>query len=74
MRADELKQKLTEAADCLYQEKTQEGVDAVLSLAVALGREEKISSDINPLFDALEQGDYILAADVLQHEMAEKIK
>ena len=29
---------------------------------------------INPLFDAVENKDYVLAADIFYHEMAERIQ
>ena len=69
----ELKQRITETADCFYQERNEEGMQRFMQLAGFLGQVPVFKDAINPLFDALEQDDYILAADILQHEMAERL-
>lgn len=69
----ELKQQLTQTADFFYQEQNEEGMQRFMQLAGFLGQVSAFKDFINPLFDALEQDDYILAADILQHEMAEKL-
>lgn len=73
MSLSKLKNELTQIADFFYQEQNEEGMDAFLKIAARIGQNPELSGFVNPLFDALEQGDYILAADILQHEMAEQI-
>ncbi|MCH5252742.1 MAG: hypothetical protein J1F22_07190 [Lachnospiraceae bacterium] len=68
-----LKGKLIEISDCFYQDRTQEGMALFMEMAGLLAQVPAFAVFINPLFDALEQNDYILAADILYHEMAEKL-
>lgn len=70
---DNLKEKLIEVSDYFYQERTQEGMNLFLSIAGFIAQIPAIAGYINPLFDALEKDDYILAADILYHEIAMKL-
>lgn len=69
----EIKERLIKVADCFYQEKNEEGMQDFMQCAASIGQVPAFSVFIDPLFDALEQEDYILAADILQHEMAERL-
>lgn len=73
MTTEELRKQLSQTADYFYQERNEEGMKAFMSLAGLIGQQPKWQKQINPLFDALEKADYILAADILQHDMAEKL-
>ncbi len=73
MNTGELKESLTQIADCFYQERNEEGMDAFFKVTAELGKIRGIGEFINPLFDALEGADYILAADILQHEMVKRL-
>lgn len=69
----ELKEQLVQVADCFYQEKNEEGMQQFMQCAAYIGQVPEFSGWIEPLFDALDEEDYILAADILQHEMAERL-
>lgn len=73
MNRNGLKEELTQIADLFYQERNEEGMTMFLSKSAEIGQIPIFEEQIHPLFDALEQGDYILAADILQHEMAERL-
>lgn len=73
MTVEELREQLSQTADCFYQDRNEEGMKAFMTLAGPIGQQREWQEYINPLFDALEQGDYIWAADILQHDMAESI-
>ena len=74
MDIQELRKQLTQVADCFYQARNEEGFQLFLSVTAQIGAVKEFIPYINPLFDALEQDDFILAADILQHDMVEKIK
>lgn len=59
-----------EIADLFYQNKTAEGMEFFMANVAALGQLPAAAPWINPLFDALEQGDYMYAADLLRYEIA----
>lgn len=67
-RADQLR----EIANLFYRDQNEQGVEQILKCAEHLAKVPDAARWINPLFDALELGDYILAADILQHELVEK--
>ena len=69
----ELKKKMIEISDLFYQDDTKEGMNLFLQTAAFFAQIPALAVFINPLFDALEQEDYILAADILIHEMAMKL-
>lgn len=69
----ELKNVLIQIADCFYQERNEDGITLFLKKAAEIGQIPMFQKQIQSLFDALERKDYILAADILQHEMAEQI-
>ena len=71
MNQEELKEKLTLLADCFYQERNEEGMEQIMELAPFIGMVPQWKAFIDPLFDALEGEDYILAADIIQHERVE---
>ena len=74
MNQEELKEKLTLLADCFYQERNEEGMKQIMELAPYIGLVSEWKEFIDPLFDALEVEDYILAADIIQHELVEMKK
>ncbi|MCI8365566.1 MAG: hypothetical protein HFG34_11565 [Eubacterium sp.] len=71
MNQEELKEKLTLLADCFYQERNDEGMEQIMEIAPFIGMVPQWKVFIDPLFDALEGEDYILAADIIQHELVE---
>lgn len=70
---EEIKDVLRQMADCFYQDRNDEGMAAVLDAAAWIGHYQELNAFVNPLFDALEQKDFILAADIIQHEMVERL-
>lgn len=73
MGVEYIRQTLENIADCFYQERNNEGLQMFMQVAGELGRIPELSDNINPLFDALEGDDYILAADIICHEMLVKL-
>lgn len=73
MTTEELRERLSQTADFFYQDRNEDGMQAFMSLAGIIGQQTVWQKYINPLFDALEKGDFILAADILQHDMAENM-
>lgn len=69
-----LKEKLMEIATCFYQEKIQEGLGMFEDVVGMVLSVPEFSGLMNPLFDAVENKDYVLAADIFYHEMAMKIQ
>jgi hypothetical protein len=69
MNQDGWKERLLEAADCFYQERNQQGMELFLAEAASLAGVKGYEEQIQALFDALEAEDYILAADLLSHEI-----
>lgn len=59
-----------EIADLFYQNRTAEGMECFMANVAVLGQLPAAAPWINRLFDALEQGDYIYAADLLRYEIA----
>lgn len=57
-----------EIADLFYEEQAEEGVNAFMAQAGQLSALPQAAEIVNPLFDALEQGDYLYAADLLLYE------
>lgn len=68
------KDKLIELATCFYQERIQDGMQMFMSVVELIVKIPEFSECINPLFDAVEAKDYILAADICYHEMAMRIQ
>lgn len=65
-----LKEKCIGIAYCFYQEKIQEGL-GMLEIVVGMVLQVPEFCDlINPLLDAVEKKDYVLAADIFYHEIA----
>lgn len=73
MDLEYVKQSFKRIADCFYQERNEQGLQLFMQIAGELGKVTEFSECIDPLFDALEQDDYILAADIISHEMLVKI-
>ncbi len=69
----EIKELLSRIADYFYQGKNDEGMSLLMESVGEIGGAPGAGQFINPLFDALDGADYILAADILQHEIAENI-
>ena len=59
-----------EIADLFYCSQTAEGMEIFMANVAALGQIPAAAPWINPLFDALERGDTIYAADLLRYEIA----
>lgn len=69
-----VKEKLIEISTYFYQEKIQEGMDMFMDVVGMIVQIPEFSECINPLFDAVENKDYVLAADIFYYEMAERIQ
>lgn len=69
-----LKDKLIEISTCFYQERIKEGMDMFMDVVGAVVLVPEFAGYIDPLFDAVEQKDYVLAADIFYHEMAMRIQ
>ena len=61
-----------EIADLFYGEQAEEGMNAFMAQAGQLSALPQAAEIVNPLFDALEQGDYLYAADLLLYETEDK--
>lgn len=61
-----------EIADLFYGEQAEEGMNAFMAQAGQLSALPQAAEIVNPLFDALEQGDYLYAADLLLYETQDK--
>lgn len=59
-----------EISDLFYQDRTAEGMECFMANVAVLGQLPAAAPWINSLFDALEQGDYMYAADLLRYEIA----
>lgn len=57
-----------EIADLFYGEQAEEGMNAFMAQAGQLSALPQAAEIVNPLFDALEQGDYLYVADLLLYE------
>lgn len=69
-----VKDKLIEISTLFYQEKIQEGMDMFMEVIELVVQIPEFADCINPLFDAVEKKDYVLAADIFYHEMAMRIQ
>lgn len=69
-----VKNKLTEISTYFYQERIQEGMDMFMDVIGLVVQIPEFGELINPLFDAVENKDYVLAADIFYHEMAMRIQ
>ena len=69
-----LKEKLIEISAYFYQERIQEGMGMFMDVVGLVIQIPEFSECINPLFDAVEHKDYVLAADIFYHEMAMRIQ
>lgn len=61
-----------EIADLFYGEQAEEGMNAFMAQAGQLSALPQAAEIVNPLFDALEQGVYVYAADLLLYETQDK--
>lgn len=61
-----------EIADLFYRNQPEEGMERFMANVAALGQLPTAASWINPLFDALERGDYLYAADLLRYEITDR--
>lgn len=68
-----LKQKLTNIANLFYQERINEGMQLFPAIIEMILPIPEFAELIEPLFQAIENKNYILAADIFYHEMAENI-
>lgn len=57
-------------ADLFYCGQTEEGMELFMANVAVLGQLPSATRWIHPLFDALEQGDMVYAADLLRYEIA----
>ena len=73
MELEKVKESLIEISTLFYQEKIQEAMELFLLTVEMIIMIPEFSQFIQPLFDAVENKDYIMAADILYHEMACRI-
>lgn len=73
MDLEKVKISLMNISTLYYQEKIQEAMKLFLPAVEMIIQIPEFSPLIQPLFDAVENKDYITAADILYHEMACKI-
>ncbi len=73
MELEKVKESLIEISTLFYQEKIQEAMELFLPTVEMIIMIPEFSQFIQPLFDAVENKDYIMAADILYHEMACRI-
>lgn len=59
-----------EIADLFYRNRMTEGMECFMANVAKLGQLPAAAPWIDPLFDALDQGDYMYAADLLRYEIA----
>ena len=71
---ERMRDKLMEISDFFYQGKDEEGMSVFMRTVGELAKFPEIAPWINPLFDALDQRDYMLAADILTHELAAQMQ
>lgn len=69
-----VKESLIEIATCFYQERIQDGMNMFMDVTGMIVQIPEFSELVNPLFDAIEEKDYVLAADIFYHEMAMRIQ
>lgn len=69
-----LKERIIKIATMFYRGKSEEGMDLFMSVVAKIALVPGVSAYINPLFDAVEAQDYVLAADILYHEIAKGMK
>lgn len=69
-----LKEKLTEISTLFYQEKFEKGMELFMAEVAKVALVPEFTAYINPLFDAVEVKDYVLAADILYYEMIKRIE
>jgi hypothetical protein len=69
-----VKDKLEEISTLFYQEKIQEGMEMFMDVIGMIVQIPEFAPCIDPLFDAVEKKDYVLAADIFYHEMAQRIQ
>lgn len=74
MNLEEVKEKLIEISTCFYQERVQDGMAMFMEVMGMIVQINEFKECINPLFDAIEKQDYVLAADIFYHEMAMRIQ
>ncbi|MCH5266607.1 MAG: hypothetical protein J1F02_11955 [Lachnospiraceae bacterium] len=69
-----VKTKLVEISTCFYQERISDGMNMFMDVVGLVTQIPEFAELINPLFDAVEHKDYVLAADIFYHEMAMRIQ
>lgn len=68
-----VKKRLTENAGLFYQERIDEGMQLFPGTIEMIVQIPEFAELIEPLFQAIESKDYVLAADIFRHKMAERI-
>lgn len=68
-----LKEKCVEISYCFYQERIQEGLGMLEAVLGMILQVPEFGDLINPLLEAVEGKDYVLAADIFYHEVAMQI-
>lgn len=66
---DELIDALKEASDLMYAGRDTEGRQLFLDNVQKLGGIPGIQEVIDPLFDAIERGDYLFLADIIRYDI-----
>ncbi len=68
-----VREKLIQMSEFFYQRRSQEGLALLPETVERLLKIPESAEYIEPLLDAIEQGDYVLAADICYHEIARRI-
>lgn len=69
-----IKKRLTDNANLFYQERIAEGMQLFPGTVEMILQIPEFIELTEPLFQAIEKQDYVLAADIFYHEMAERIR
>lgn len=74
MELTALKNECIEIATCFYQEKVNDGLARLEPALEKILKIPAFGGLVNPLLEAIQNGDYVLAADIFYHEMAMKLE
>lgn len=69
-----VRDKLVDISACFYQERISDGMGMFMDVVGMVAQIPEFAELMNPLFDAVENKDYVLAADIFYHEMAMRIQ
>ena len=69
-----LRENCIEIATCFYQDKIKDGLGMLESVLEMVLRVPEFTDLVNPLLEAVQNEDYVLAADIFYHEMVLRIE